>query len=95
MTFSKLLASKYSKSSSNAWVLDTGASSHICQSLQDLANKRRLRPSELTLKLDNGASVTAKAMGSTFIDLHDHVLLLEDVLYIYLMPLKILSLFLV
>ena len=32
-TFSNLLASKCSKSSSNAWVLDTGASSHICSSL--------------------------------------------------------------
>ena len=29
-TFSNLIASKCSKSSSNAWVLDTGASSHIC-----------------------------------------------------------------
>ena len=43
-TFSNLLASKCSKSSSNAWVLDTGASSHNYASLEDLANDRRLRP---------------------------------------------------
>ena len=62
-----------------AWVLDTGASSHIYSSFQDLANERRLRPNEVTLKLGNGASVAAKAIGSTSID---HVLLLDDVLYI-------------
>ena len=36
----------------------------------------------MTLKLGNGASVTAKAIGSTSIDLYDHVLLLDSVLYI-------------
>ena len=64
-TFSNLFTSKCSKSSSTAWVLDTGASSHICSSLQDLANERKLRPNEVTLKLGNGASVAAKAIGST------------------------------
>ena len=81
-TFSNLFTSKCSKSSSNAWVLDTGASSHICSSIQDLVNERRLRPNEVTLKLGNGASVVAKAIGSTFIDLLNHVLLLDDVLYV-------------
>ena len=81
-TFSNLLASKCSKSSSNAWVLDTSASSHICASLEHLSNERRLRPNEVTLKLCNGANVAAKAIGSTSIDLCNHVLLLEGVLYV-------------
>ena len=34
------------------------------------------------LKLGNGASVAAKAIGSTSIDLYNHVLLLEGVLYV-------------
>ena len=93
-TFSNLLASKCSKSSSNAWVLDTGASSHICVSLEDLTNERRLRPNEVTLRLGNKASIAAKAIGSTSNDLYNHVLLL-DVYYMYLMPIEILSLFLV
>ena len=62
--------------------MDTGASSHICLSFQDLASERRLRPNEVTLKLGNGVSVAAKAIGSTSIDLYNHVLLLEDVLYV-------------
>ena len=50
--------------------------------MQDLANERSLRPNEVTLKLGNGASVTAKAIGSISIDLLDHILLLDDVLYV-------------
>ena len=81
-TFSNLFTSKCSKSSSKAQVLDTSASSHISSSLQDLENERRLRPGEVTLKLGNGASVAAKAIGSTSIDLYNHVLLLDSVLYV-------------
>ena len=36
----------------------------------------------MTLKLGNGASVATKAIGSTSIDLLDHILLLDDVLYV-------------
>ena len=81
-TFSNLSIFKYSKSSSNAWVLDTGDSSHICSSLQDLANERMFRSNDVTLKLGDRASIAAKAMGTTFIDLNDHVLLLNNVLYV-------------
>ena len=33
---------------------------------------------KVTLKLGNGASVAAKAIGSTSVDLLDHILLLDD-----------------
>ena len=36
----------------------------------------------MTLKLGDGASVAAKAMETTSIDLNDHVLLLNNILYI-------------
>ena len=36
----------------------------------------------MTLKLGDGASVAAKAIRSTSIELYNHVLLLEDVLYV-------------
>ena len=62
--------------------MDTGASSHICASLEDLANERRLKLNEVTLKLGNRAIVTAKAIGSTSIDLYNHILLLKGVLYV-------------
>ena len=82
MLFRSLFAFKCSDSSSKAWVLDTGTSSHFSSSLEDLVNERRLRPGEVTLQLSNGASVAAKAIGLTSIDLYDHDLLLENVLYI-------------
>ena len=50
-TFSELFASKCSDSSSKAWVLDTGAGSHISSSLEDLENERKLRLGEVTLSL--------------------------------------------
>ena len=36
----------------------------------------------MTLKLDNGESIATKAIGCTSIDLYNHILLLDDVLYI-------------
>ena len=36
----------------------------------------------MTLRLRNRASVVAKAIGSTLIDLYNHILLLEDVLHV-------------
>ena len=62
--------------------INTSASSHICSSLQDLASERRLGSNEMTLKLRDGASVIAKAMWTTFVDLNNHVLLLNNVLYV-------------
>ena len=53
--------------------MDTGAGSRISSSLEDLENERKLRLGEVTLKLVNGANVAAKAIGSTSIDLYDHV----------------------
>ncbi|CAK7336005.1 unnamed protein product, partial [Dovyalis caffra] len=58
--------------SSNAWILDTGASSHIRASMRELASSESLEKNEVTLKLGDGASVVAKAIGSPSIDLNDH-----------------------
>ena len=41
-----------------------------------------MRLNEVTLKLGNGASVASKAIGSSSIDLLNHVLLLDDILYV-------------
>ena len=48
---------------STAWVLDTGAGSHICNLLQGLRNRRELRNKEVVLQVGNGASVAAGAVG--------------------------------
>src|SRR5262249_34040379 len=45
---------------SSSWVLDTGCASHICNSLQMLANKRRLGKKEVEMRMGNGALFALK-----------------------------------
>ncbi|KAI5014716.1 hypothetical protein ZWY2020_056106 [Hordeum vulgare] len=40
---------------SSSWVFDTGAVAHICNSKQELRNKRRLAKDEVTMRVGNGS----------------------------------------
>ena len=42
---------------SSAWVFDTGAIAHICNSKQELRNKRRLAKDEVMMRVGNGSKV--------------------------------------
>ena len=42
---------------SNSWVFDTDAFAHICNSQQELRNKRRLAKDEVTIRVGNGSKV--------------------------------------
>jgi gag-polypeptide of LTR copia-type/GAG-pre-integrase domain len=44
-------------SSSNSWVVDSGAGAHICSNMQALKRSRRLAKGEMQLKFGNGALV--------------------------------------
>ena len=46
-------------SSSSSWILDSDSSAHLCTSIQDLEEVRRLREVETTLRIDNGARIAA------------------------------------
>src|SRR4051812_23599572 len=48
---------------SKSWVFDTGAVAHICNSLQGLKRTRRLEKNEVTMRVGNGATISAKAVG--------------------------------
>jgi hypothetical protein len=50
-------------SSSNSWVMDSGAGAHICSNMQALKRSRRLEKGEMQLKFGNGALVAAIAVG--------------------------------
>ena len=68
-------------SHSTSWVLDSGASYHVCASLQELTKSRVLGKDEVILKVGNGATVAATAIGSTSLALSSgHVLFLNNVL---------------
>ena len=48
---------------SSTWVFDTGSVAHICNSKQELLNKRRLARDEVTMRVGNGSKVEVIAVG--------------------------------
>jgi len=64
-------------SSFSFWILDSGATNHICSSLTHFTSYHQINP--ISVKLPNGNQVIANYSGSVFIN-QDHVL--DNVLYI-------------
>ena len=50
-------------SSSNSWIVDSGAGAHICSNVQMLTRSRKLAKGEMQLKFGNGALGAAVAVG--------------------------------
>ncbi|MBE2321141.1 GAG-pre-integrase domain-containing protein, partial [Solirubrobacter sp. CPCC 204708] len=71
-----------SLSDASSWVLDTGASSHICNNIKELRGSRRLGQDQVSLRVGNGASVAALAVGTCDLNLPSgHVMKLENCLF--------------
>ena len=49
---------------SSASVFDTGTVAHICNSKQELQNKRRLAKDEVTMRVGNGSKVDVIVVGT-------------------------------
>jgi hypothetical protein len=49
---------------SNTWIFDTGSVANICNSQQDLRNKRRLGKNKVTMRVGNGQRVDVVAEGT-------------------------------
>ena len=58
-----------SSSNSNSWILDTGCSTHICNSLQALQNLRVLKKGDFKLYGARGESIQAKVVGTYILKL--------------------------
>src|SRR5215216_4117394 len=71
-------------SRSSAWVFDTGSVAHICNSKQELQNKRRLAKDEVTMRVGNGSKVDVIAVGT--LPLHLPSGLVLDLNNCYLVP---------
>jgi hypothetical protein len=69
---------------SSAWVFDTGSVAHICNSKQELRNKRRLAKDEVTMCVGNGSKVDVIAVGT--LPLHLPSGLVMNLNYCYLVP---------
>ena len=59
-----ILESNLTVSSASSWVLDSDSSAHLCTSMQDLKESRRLRDGDMILHVGNGARVAAVAVGT-------------------------------
>ena len=46
------------------WVVDSGSCAHICANMQALVDKEHLRKGEVIMKVGNGFSISAMAVGS-------------------------------
>ena len=68
---------------SSTWVLDTGSSFNICNTLQGLKITRWLKKGEINLQVGNGANVAALALGSISLNMPTgKVLVLNDCYYV-------------
>src|SRR5215216_5022953 len=54
---------------SSAWVFDTGSVAHICNSKQELRNKRRLARDEVMMRVKNGSKVDVITVGTLLLHL--------------------------
>ncbi|KAK1612445.1 hypothetical protein QYE76_036118 [Lolium multiflorum] len=54
----------FTGSRSSTWVFDTGSVAHICNSKQELKNKRQLLKDEVTMRVGNGSKVNVIAVGT-------------------------------
>jgi hypothetical protein len=66
---------------SNTWVFDTGSVANICNSQQDLRNKRRLERNEVTIWVGNGQRVDVMAIGTLHLHLPSGLILVLNKCY--------------
>ena len=59
----------------SAWVFDTDSVAHICNSKQELRNRRRLAKDEVTMRVGNGSKVDVIAVGTLALGLPSGLLM--------------------
>ncbi|GFQ00322.1 retrovirus-related pol polyprotein from transposon tnt 1-94 [Phtheirospermum japonicum] len=69
--------------SAHSWVVDTGATDHVCMSLQGFLVKRQLSDDEITVYMGNATRVAAVAVGDVVVPFSiDRTLVLRNCLYV-------------
>ena len=65
------------------WCVDTGATNHVCNSLQGFQETRQLSDGEVYLHMGNAMKVVVVVAGGYYLNFgRDRYLLLKDCLYI-------------
>ena len=69
--------------STSTWCVNTGATNHVCNSLQGFQETRRLSDGEIYLHMGNATRVAAVAVGNVLLNFSsDRSLILRDCLYV-------------
>ena len=69
--------------STDTWIIDSGATQHVCNSMQGLKVTKKFRANEFTLHLGDGSRVEASAMGDVTLNFNNFkYLVLKDCYYI-------------
>ena len=77
-----VLEVNYVDNSNYSWIIDSGATDHVCSSFQVLRKTKALRDGELTLRLENGTSVAAVVVGEVHLVFDNKFLILNNVYYV-------------
>ena len=64
------------------WIVDSGATNHVCYSLQMLCSSRELADRDVTMRVGSGEVVLAKEMGFVSLNLRNKFLVLNNVVFI-------------
>ncbi|KAK1694815.1 hypothetical protein QYE76_011512 [Lolium multiflorum] len=82
----------FTGSRSSTWVFDTGSVAHICNSKQELKNKRQLLKDEVTMRVGNGSKVNVIAVGTLPLHLPSGLVLsLNNCYYVPALSMNIIS----
>ena len=82
-SFSLVVESCLAVLSTSTWCVDTGATNHVCNSLQGFQETRKLSDGEICLHMGNATTVAAVAVGNVFLNFsNDRSLILRDCLYV-------------
>ena len=83
MIESQVVEVSFITDTSNTWCIDSGATNHICNTLQGLRSTRQYRDGEIKLTLASNATISAVAIGVLVLEFKNkRTLVLPDVLYV-------------
>ena len=64
------------------WIVDSGATNHVCSSLQMLSSSRELADRDVTMRVGSGEVVLTKAVGVSRLNFRTKFLVLKKVFFI-------------
>ena len=64
------------------WIVDSGATNHVCSSLKMLSSSRELADRDVTMRVGSGEVISAKAVGVARLNFRNKFLVLNNVFFI-------------